>query len=323
MAPNPWVRGAVLLAIIVLLTLLPMVLPPFYVRVAISICLGAGFAVAWYILGGFAAYYSFGHTAFIGIGAFAAALTCQVWKAPHWLAQLGIGLGAATLASAAVAALIAWPILRLRGHYFTIAMLAVALVCAELASAIPVFQGAIGIGLPNIAPMSVRVELFFYWVSLLGFVLTLAVAMAIARSKIGYGLFAIREDEDAAQMLGVPTTLYKVQAFIISAALTGLLGAMFAWNLGYITTDSVFRGSLSLEMIVSCLVGGLGSLAGPLVGAMVMVAVTKLLLSNMLEYHLAFTGFIIIAIVLFAPEGLVGFVQRKRLARQARDGSAG
>ena len=112
-------------------------------------------------------------------------------------------------------------------------------------------------------------------------------------------------------------------AFIISAALTGLLGAMFAWNLGYITTDSVFRGSLSLEMIVSCLVGGLGSLAGPLVGAMVMVAVTKLLLSNMLEYHLAFTGFIIIAIVLFAPEGLVGFVQRKRLARQARDGSAG
>lgn len=311
-------QAAVLILLIALLAYLPMVMPPFYVRVAMSIALTAGFAVCWYILGGFAAYFSFGHTAFIGIGAFAAALASQIWRPAHWAAQLGVGLLAATLASAVVAAVIAWPILRLRGHYFTIAMLAVALVCGEMASAVPAFQGAIGLGLPNIAPMSVRIEVFFFWLSLAGLVLAYVTAAAIARSRMGYGLFAIREDEDAAQMLGVPTTRYKVQAFVVSAALTGLLGAVFAWNLGYITTDSVFRGALSLEMIVICLVGGLGSLLGPLFGAIAMMVITKLLLSNMLEFHLAFTGLIIVLIVLYAPDGLIGFIERRRNARLAR-----
>ncbi|MNX40432.1 leucine/isoleucine/valine transporter permease subunit [compost metagenome] len=313
-----WQQGAALILLLALLAYLPLVMPPFYVRVAMSIALMAGFAVCWYILGGFAAYFSFGHTAFIGIGAFAAALACQLWRPAHWAAQLGVGLFAATLASAAVAAVIAWPILRLRGHYFTIAMLAVALVCAEMASAIPAFQGAIGLGLPNIAPMSMRIEVFFFWLALAGLVIAYASAVAIAKSRMGYGLFAIREDEDAAQMLGVPTTRYKVQAFVVSAALTGLLGAVFAWNLGYITTDSVFRGSLSLEMIVICLVGGLGSLLGPLFGAVILMVITKLLLSNMLEFHLAFTGLIIVLMVLYAPDGLVGYFERRRNARRVR-----
>jgi branched-chain amino acid transport system permease protein len=311
-----WKTLVVLTVILVLLVLAPFALAPFYVRVAMSICLAAGFAVCWYILGGFAAYYSFGHTAFVGIGAFAAALACQLWKPAHWAAQLALGLGAAAMVSAALAAVIAWPILRLRGHYFTIAMLAVALVCAEAVSAFPLFQGAIGLALPNVAPMSVRIEVFFYWVSLAGLVLVLMTASAIAGSRMGYGLFAIREDEDAAQMLGVPTTRYKVLAFVVSAALTGLLGAVYAWNLGYITTDSVFRGSLSLEMIVNSLVGGLGSLYGPVLGAIVMTAVTKLVLSEMLEYHLAFTGLIIVGVVLLAPDGLIGIVERKRRARR-------
>lgn len=313
-----WQQGAALILLLALLAYLPMVMSPFYVRVAMSIALTAGFAVCWYILGGFAAYYSFGHTAFIGIGAFAAALASQIWRPAHWAAQLGVGLLAATLASAIIAAVIAWPILRLRGHYFTIAMLAVALVCGEMASALPMLQGAIGLSLPNIAPMSIRIEVFFFWLALAGLAVAYLSAAAISRSRMGYGLFAIREDEDAAQMLGVPTTRYKVQAFVVSAALTGLLGAVFAWNLGYITTDSVFRGSLSLEMIVICLVGGLGSLLGPLVGAVVMMVITKLLLSNMLEFHLAFTGMIIVMMVLYAPDGLIGLMERRRSARRAR-----
>ena len=316
--------GQVLAATVVLLVLLaalPMLLSPFHARVGMSVFLVAGFAICWYILGGFAAYYSFGHTAFIGVGGFAAALVSERWSVPAGMLQLALGLGAAMLASGLLAAVIAWPILRLRGHYFTIAMLAVALVCAEVVSAVPAFQGATGISLPDVAPMSVRVEVFFYWLALAGLALALAVAVAIARSRMGYGLFAIREDEEAAQMLGVPTTRYKVQAFIVSASLTGLLGAVFAWNLGYITTDSVFRGSLSLEMIVICLVGGMGSLLGPLVGAVVMTFITKLLLSNLLEYHLAITGMIIVAMMLFAPNGLIGLgglIRRRRPAVAGR-----
>lgn len=312
-------RTAIGIGVVVLLALAPFVLSPFHVRVGLSICLAAGFAIAWYILGGFAAYYSFGHTAFVGIGAFAAALACDAWKPAHWVAQLALGLSAATLASALLAAVLAWPILRLRGHYFTIAMLAVALVCAEAVSAFPLFQGAIGMALPNIAPLAIRVEVFFYWIALAVTVLVWLVAAAIAKSRIGYGLFAIREDEDAAQMLGVPTTAYKVLAFVVSGALTGLLGAVFAWNLGYITTDSVFRGSLSLEMIVNSLVGGMGSLIGPMIGAVVMTVTTKLFLSQVVDYHLALTGFIIIVVVLVAPDGLVGLVSRWRRARVAEE----
>ena len=312
MQRRPWLALFGLLLAVAVLACLPYTVGPFYVRVGMAMCISAGLAVSWYILGGFAAYYSFGHTAFVGIGALAAGLFSQMWKPAHWSGQLALGLGSGVIVSALLAAVIAWPILRLRGHYFTIAMLAVALVCAEAASAFPVFKGSIGIALPNLAPPGVRVERFYYWVALGLLALATLVAAAIARSRLGYGLYAIREDEDAAQMLGVPTTRLKVIAFILSAALTGGFGALYALNLGYITTDSVFRGALSLEMIVNSLVGGMGSLFGPIVGAIAMTALTKLALADLLEYHLAITGLVVIVVVIAAPEGILGLYQRWR-----------
>lgn len=302
----------VALVLFAALATLPFFLKAFYVRVGLSIFLSAGFAVCWWLLAGFTAYYSFGHTAFIGVGAFAAALTLREAGAASPVLQLGLGLVAGLLVAAAIAAVIAWPILRLRGHYFTIAMLAVALVLGEAVSAFPVFGGSAGLSLPNIAPMSVRVEAFFYWLALALLAVVMAIAWIISRSRLGYGLAAIREDEDAAQMLGVPTTRFKAIAFVLSGGLTGALGAVYALNLGYITTDSVFRGSLSLEMIVNSLVGGMGSLLGPVIGAAIMTGVTKLVLADFLEYHLAITGLLIVAVVLIAPDGIAGLWRRVR-----------
>ncbi|MGJ7565967.1 branched-chain amino acid ABC transporter permease [Variovorax sp. GB1R11] len=314
-----WLAAALLM--LLALAALPLVLPPFYVRIGTTMLLSGGFAMSWYVLGGFAAYYSFGHTAFIGVGAFAAALALDAWKPTSLAGQLGLASGAAVLACLLLSALVAWPMLRLRGHYFTIAMLAVALVCAEAVNAFPIFKGSMGLSVPNVVPSSVRVDTFFYWLSLLGLVVVATVVFFLGRSRIGYGLAAIREDEDAAQMLGVPTTRLKVLAFVLSASLTGMLGAILALSLGYITTDSVFRGSLSLGMIVSSLVGGMGSIWGPLLGTVVMTSVTELLLHDFLEYQLAMTGAIIIAVVLLAPDGLIGAFARIRRARTAqRDG---
>ena len=296
-------------ALVMALAAAPLCLSPFQLRLGLSIFLSAGMAVSWYILGGFANYYSFGHTAFVGVGAFAGALALAHWQPPHWVGALLLGAGSGMLACALLAAAIALPVLRLRGHYFTIAMLAVALVCGEMASAFPVLRGSIGISLPDIAPPTLSPELFFYWVGLVALSIILIIALLMARSRLGYGLFAIREDEDAAQMLGVPTTRSKVIAFIISGTLTGLVGVLYALNLAYITTDSVFRGSLSLDMIVNSLVGGMSSLAGPVLGAVVMTLVTKVLLGGMLEYHLALTGIIIILIVYFAPNGVIGIAR--------------
>jgi branched-chain amino acid transport system permease protein len=294
-----------------ILAWLPYTLRPFHVRVGLTMYLAAGMALSWYILGGFAAYYSFGHTAFVGVGGFAAALLVKAWlPQAHWAAQFALGLGAGLVVPAVLAAIIAWPILRLRGHYFTIAMLAVALVCGEVISAFPVFQGASGLALPNVAPPGVRVERFFYWAALVALAGVMLVAWLMGRSRLGYGLYAIREDEDASQMLGVPTTRIKVTAFIVSAACTGLFGALYAFNLGYITSDSVFRGALSLEMIVNALLGGMGSIFGPVLGAVAMTALTKLALADFLEYHVAITGAVIILIVLVAPDGLIGLAKR-------------
>jgi branched-chain amino acid transport system permease protein len=276
-------------------------------------------AVSWYILGGFARYYSFGHTAFVGVGAFASALTLDAVRPDDWISTVLIGMVAAMAVCALLAAVIALPILRLRGHYFTIAMLAVALVCSEAASAFPILRGSIGLSLPDMVPAALRPEVFFYWVSLAALTVSVLTAALMAGSRLGYGLFAIREDEEAAQMLGVPTTRSKVIAFITSGVLTGLMGSIYALNLGYITTDSVFRGSLSLDMIVNSLVGGMSSLLGPIVGAVAMTLLTKILLGGMLEYHLAITGLIVIAVVYFAPEGLIGIVgSLRRRLRQAR-----
>lgn len=311
MARTLLIVGLALLVFAALATL-PLFLKAFYIRVGLSIFLSAGFAVCWWLLAGFTAYYSFGHTAFIGVGAFAAALTLRAVAAAAPGLQLAAGLLAGLVTAAVIAAAIAWPILRLRGHYFTIAMLAVALVLGEAVSAFPVFGGSSGLSLPNIAPSGMRVEAFFYWLALALLAIVMAIAWIIARSRLGYGLAAIREDEDAAQMLGVPTTRFKVVAFVLSGGLTGALGAVYALNLGYITTDSVFRGSLSLEMIVNSLVGGMGSLLGPVIGAAIMTGVTKLMLADLLEYHLAITGLLIVAVVLVAPDGVAGLWRRTR-----------
>jgi branched-chain amino acid transport system permease protein len=295
--------------LIVILAAAPVGLSPFQLRLGLSIFISAGMAVSWYILGGFVSYYSFGHTAFVGVGAFAAALVLGYLHPTHWFVELLVGLGSSMLACALVAAAIARPLLRLRGHYFTIAMLAVALVCAEAVSAFPVLRGSIGISLPDVTPQELTPELFFYWITLVALLVVLMSAVIIARSRLGYGLFAIREDEDAAEMLGVPTTNSKIVAFVISATLTGMMGALYAFNLAYITTESVFRTSLSLDMVVNSLVGGMSSLAGPLLGTLIMTLVTNALFGDVLEYHLALTGIIIILIVFFAPSGLIGIVR--------------
>jgi branched-chain amino acid transport system permease protein len=301
--------GICAVVLVIVLAAAPIGLSPFQLRLGLSIFISAGMAISWYILGGFARYYSFGHTAFVGVGAFAAALTLAHWHPVHWLGALLLGTGSGMVACALLATAIAVPVLRLRGHYFTIAMLAVALVCAEAANAFPVLRGSIGISLPDVAPQALSPEMFFYWVSLTALLIILIIALLMSRTRLGYGLLAIREDEDAAQMLGVPTTHSKVIAFVVSAALTGLMGVLYSFDLAYITTDSVFRSSISLDMVVNSLVGGMSSLAGPLLGTVVMTLVTKVLLGGVLEYHIALTGLIIVLMIFFAPDGLIGIAR--------------
>jgi branched-chain amino acid transport system permease protein len=277
------------------------------VRVGQQILFSAGLAIAWTILGGFAGYWSFGNTAFIGLGAFAAGLL-----------ETNIAVGSPTLAfvlaalfgcavCAAVAALLAYPILRLRGIYFAIAMLGVSQVLGELTNNIDAFKGSLGIILPKLAPAAMEPQVFYYYLFLVAAAGTLLVGFLVKVGRIGYGLLAIREDEDTARMLGVPTERYKIAMFVVSATLTGLLGIIYAHSLGYITSGSVYRTDFSLNMIVYSLLGGIGTLAGPILGSFLMVVLTQVVLGRLLDIHMFITGALLVAMVMLAPRGLLGF----------------
>jgi len=294
---------------LIVLLLAPYFLSPFHVRVGQQVLFGAGLALSWSILGGFAGYWSFGHAAFLGLGAFIAALSMSFLSAfPPVLAFL-VAMALGSAACALVAALLAYPILRLRGIYFAIAMLGVSQVLAELNNNLDFMKGSMGVILPRIVPRSVDPATYFYYLFLLAAACTLAIAFAVKVGRIGYGLIAIREDEDTARMLGVPTERYKIMMFILSAVLTAVFGVIYAWSLGYITTSSVYRTDFSLNMIVYSLLGGVGTLIGPIIGSFLMVVLTQVMLGNLLDVHMMFTGLLLVAMVLLAPRGLVGFVR--------------
>jgi branched-chain amino acid transport system permease protein len=305
------VRAAVAAAVVLgVLAVLPLIASPFALRVAQTILFGAALAIAWNILGGFAGYWSFGSAAFLGLGAFTAALMQEHVQIADPTLRLLVALAMGGIAAGLLAAIIGYPILRLRGAYFAIAMLGVSLILGELSSSLDVFEGAVGI---TIDPVTAAApERFFFCVFLALAVIALSIAVAVRYSRLGYGLIAIREDEDTARMLGVPTERYKLAGFILSALLIGLVGAAYAFNLGYVTTSSVFRSQLSFDVVVYALLGGTGTLTGPVLGAAIMTILNQVVLGSLLQIHMLMTGIIIIALVFLLPSGLMGLMRGNR-----------
>lgn len=316
MTQKPAAFIALILGCAAVLALAPLVLPPFYVRVGQLMLYSAGLGVAWAILGGFAGYASFGHAAFIGVGAFAAGIVEAQFPtlSPPLLLALGFASGAACCAI--LSAVIAYPILRLRGTFFAIAMLGVCHVCAEVTNNVDYFQGSMGLNFPQIAPADIDPASFFYEVYLVAALVVLLIAWQIRRSRFGAGLLSIREDEDTARMLGVPTERYKRIAFVVSAVLTGMMGVIYAHSLGYITTESMYRDDTSLSLIVYSLLGGMGTLFGPVIGAALLVFITQVVLARLLDFHLFATGLLLVLLVLAAPGGVAGLAKTLSFKRR-------
>lgn len=301
-----WMAALGTLAVILLLAAMPAIATPFLLRVGQTILFGAALAIAWNILGGFTGYWSFGNAAFLGLGAFAAGLFQEHAGIADPQLRFLMSVLAGGLTAALLGALIGYPILRLRGTYFAIAMLGVSLVLSELSSSIDLFEGALGITIDPIT--DVAPDVYFFYAFLVLAIVVLGVAAMVRYSRLGYGLIAIREDEDTARMLGIPTERYKMLAFVLSAILTALAGAVYAFSLGYITTSSVFRTDLSLNMIVYSLLGGMGTLLGPVLGAALMAFLTQVVLGDFLQIHMMLTGAIIVLFVFVLPKGIIGAV---------------
>ncbi|HFC12252.1 MAG TPA: branched-chain amino acid ABC transporter permease, partial [Anaerolineae bacterium] len=277
----------------------------------------------WNLTGGFTGYLDFGHAVFFGLGAYGTAImmTKRAW-----------GFGGALVIGAIVATVFAFMIgsatLRLKGPYFSIAMLGTFYAVREIIRvARPITNGGSGMTVPffrydvagwleklgfaNAADFKLIVyeRYFFYYLTFFHAVLIIVLIWWIRRSEFGSSLVAIREDEVGAEMRGINTTAHKIMAFMIAAFSSGLVGGMWAFQNTFIDPDVVFFEARTLDYVMMTMLGGLGTVLGPAIGAVTLYWMRDVIWANFLDYHLVVEGVLLIIIVLFVPEGIIGTIK--------------
>ncbi len=299
----PWVAGLWL----VVLALSPLYGDNYIVKIATFVALYGVLALSWNFIGGYAGYPSFATGAFVGLGAYAGAI-CQNAGVPMIVAWL-----LAAIIVAGVAAAMGPVILRLRGHYFAIGSISLVEIGSVLASN---WSGLTGGGeglnvrfLPGGPDFIAR---FFLYAMLVILVAALATTIAVDRGRLGFGLRCIAQNEDAAEMVGVPSTRYKIAAFVLSGVFCGAAGAAYASWVGYIAPADAFSILLTVKVPVMVLLGGAGSVLGPLIGSAALVLLEETVWARFLDYHQAILGAIIVALIFFLPGGLLGLRLRWR-----------
>ncbi len=278
-------------------------------------------AAAWNVAGGYAGQISLGHAAFFGLGAYAAALLTTRWALSAWI---GVAVGA--IVATVVGLVIGYLSNRLRGPYFVLATIAFSQVLLVVSSRWRGFTaGSEGIPVPfrpGFWTLGIADKRVWVWI-VLGFaVVAWLVQRYLDRSRRGYQLVAVREDEDAALSLGVPARWLKVGAISVSAALTAACGALWAQYIGFVDPFYVFSVDLSIRFALAAIIGGLGTALGPFLGAALVTTVETFLRAQfggigagLVGIYLIVYGCALIVMVRWAPQGLVGWVEQYRQRR--------
>jgi len=291
-------RTFIILALIA--ALLPLAVKgAYYQHILIVVFMWVTLGVAWNLLGGYTGQISFGHAAFYGVGAYTAALLFSKFHISAWY---GIALG--PLAAVIMGIPIGLICFRLRGPYFALAMLALGeifrIVALEWKS---LTEGPLGI----VIMPTFRSKLPYYYIAYAIALLSILVTYKIVNSKWGFYFRSIREDQDGAESLGIPTTKYKLLSFSISAFFTGLVGSLFMNYNGYVDPDIVFSlVDISIMMILVVMLGGAGTIWGPALGALVMVVLAEILRTSLGTAHHLIFGILVVLVIVFLPDGLLG-----------------
>ncbi|WP_138470572.1 branched-chain amino acid ABC transporter permease [Poseidonocella sp. HB161398] len=281
-------------------------------RILCLVFLTAAMAQSWNIMGGLAAQISLGHAAFFGIGAYASTILQVEAGLSPW-----IGMWIGMVLAVAAAMLLALPTVRLRGHYLALATLAFAEACRVIANSIGITGGPQGISVPYMgnSPAMMQFSQSGGYLPVIGalFALVFGLFALISRSRLGYMLRAIRENEDAAELSGVSAVRVKIAGFAISAALSALCGTVFAQFMYFFDPDSIFSPlSISVRMALVAIIGGLATLSGPLWGAVVLVVLEETARSRFSALPPGVTpllvGSLLIATVLWRPAGIVSLL---------------
>lgn len=287
---------AAILVVLAILALAGAFADDYWVGFGISLLTAVALAQSWALLSGLSGYVSLGHVVFYGLGSYLVVVTWNVL--PLWAA-----LPLSALASAVFAFLIGLPVLRVRGPYFVILTFGVAELVKFVLIAVEAAMGHASrliLGAPD--PI-----VLYYFVLVLAALATIF-AYGVRVTRLAPGLRAIRENEEAAETLGVPVTAYKLGAFVLSAAIPGAVGGVMALRATYFEPRIVFDPMISFSMIAMTIIGGSDDLRGPVLGAVLLTALSELLWANAPQAYMIILGALLVVFVRFLPEGLAGLI---------------
>jgi len=280
-------------------------------RTVAAIFMFVALAQGWNLIGGFTGYACFGQVVFFGIGGYFTAVAMTHWGMNFWPALVISGIVAALFG-----ALIGFPLLRLKGHYFAIATLGVAEGMREVVTNLPdLTGGGAGITIPTVGDDATSTYLGndgFYLLFLGLAALSVLIVGLVSRDKFGLALRAIHQDEDGAASMGINTTWAKVAAFSLSGFITGLVGATYAFQQAVIFPERLFDVDITVLMVVMVVIGGSGTVVGPLLGAVALQFLSEFLRQNFTNAHTFILGGIIIVAVILLPQGAVNYFKEAR-----------
>jgi branched-chain amino acid transport system permease protein len=282
----------------------------YFLHVLIITIMWSVIGMAWNLLGGFCGQVSFGHAAFFGVGAYTAGILYHKLDISAWW-----GMPLSVVVVAGFSLIIGFICLRLRGPFFALGTLAVGVILRVTAENLTgLTEGNLGI---MIRERTWVEKTWYYYIILSLAVVVFILVRKVIASKLGYYFVAIREDQDAAESLGIDTTHYKTVALCLSAVITGLAGAFYTNYMGYIDPKVVFAlHDISIVVIMVVMVGGVATFWGPIIGSVIMVLLAELIRSipKLGAAHLTLFGLLLIAIIIFLPNGIIGDIPRiKRL----------
>ncbi len=286
-----------------LLVLMAIILPGFVdaysLTVALTLCMWIALTQSWAILSGMTGYISLGHVVFYGLGAYTVVVTWQT-------IPLFIAIPLAGLFAGLFAFTIGTPVLRVRGPYFVILTFGI----AELVKFV-VVNVEVGMGKASRLLFGAPGTEEIYYAMLFLAVVATVLTWALKRSRFGQGLVAIREDEAAAETIGIPVARYKAIAFTISAVIPGMVGGLMALRSTYFETLQVFNPLVSFTIVTMAIIGGSDDARGPILGAGMLVILSELLWANAPQLYMIILGVLLIAFVLTMPYGIVGYISEK------------
>jgi branched-chain amino acid transport system permease protein len=312
-----WAVAAALAAVA---AALPLLADTATVNIGVFTLMYVGLATAWNVMGGYTGYISLGHAAFFGIGAYALGLFVNHFGVPGGYGPL-LAVPVAGVVTAVLAIPVGWIALRTRAATFVIVTIAFMFMLQILATNLRgLTGGSQGLGFPTPQDWGPDfVDVPFYYAMLILAGLGVAVSWWIRRSKLGLGLLAIRDDEDRALSLGVPTWAFKMTAFVVSAALVGMIGGVYGYYVTYVYPQFVVDPLIGISMVLMAFLGGTGTIAGPVLGA-VLLEPTQLELAYYVgaaRLYLVLYAAVFLAVILLLPRGVIPSIAARFEARRS------